>query len=243
MKESADFQPRLGPLTREIVARARWQGEDYFPSNQPWADHVEELLEFLKAHSQWEDFLPRLTAQRRQRRSALAEAYCAWFLSRKDFKVLGWEQPLETGRTPDLLVHDPGGDEIFVEVKALGWEGEVSAEERNAGRLRKPKEIHAEARSVDPMERVAFRMREASFQLPEGRPTLMIIGDDLFWSPIDVPRDVLEPTIQHSLKDFRQIGAVLLLNPRCIADELLHPCILILNEFADEGSRLSEAAV
>lgn len=221
---------KYGPLTTLMLDQAPWRGEDDFPSNQAWADHVEELLEFLREQSQWENFFPRLTSpQRRQRRSALAEAYAAWFLSRSGLAVEGWEEPLESGRTPDLKLRGPDGEEAYAEVKAVAWEGEVSSEERDNGRLEQPKYIQAEARSVDSLAPVIDRLEDASIQLPDHCPTLLVVVDDLFKSPVDLPGDYLRPALAAKMEDFPNLGAVLLLDRCCIGGEIRHTAVLVEN--------------
>jgi hypothetical protein len=34
----------IGPLTRSLIAGAKWQGQDVFPAWQTWADDVESVL-------------------------------------------------------------------------------------------------------------------------------------------------------------------------------------------------------
>lgn len=239
MSEGVDGA-RYGPLTGLMLDQASWRGEDDFPSNQAWADHVEELLEFLSKQSQWENFFPRLTSpQRRQRRSALAEAYAAWFLSRSGLVVEGWEEPLESGRTPDLKLRGPDGEEAYAEVKAVAWEGEVSSEERDKGRLEQPKDIQAEVRTGDSLAPVIDRIEGASAQFPDRCPTLLIVVDDLFWSPLDLPEDYLRPALKAEMEAFPNLGAVLFLNSRCIGGAIRHLAVLVENDAAVGACRWS----
>jgi hypothetical protein len=39
----------------------------------------------------------------------------------------------------EYLIDTPEGQHVFVEVKSPGWEGELSDEERTAGRAKQPK--------------------------------------------------------------------------------------------------------
>jgi hypothetical protein len=71
---------------------------------------------------------------------------------------------------------------VFVEVKSPGWEGELSDTERAAGRTRRPKYLHAEARAIAPWERIQFAVKKAYKKFSSDRPNLLVIADDLFVS-------------------------------------------------------------
>ena len=88
---------RLGPLTRQLLSGARWQGMDAFPAWQIWADDVERVLAFLEREGRFQPFLAVVqTVRTPQHRDArLAEARGAFYLSRNGFRVVAWEPPGE----------------------------------------------------------------------------------------------------------------------------------------------------
>lgn len=149
----------LGPLTRGVLDGAVWREESQFPASQVWADEVERVLSFLRAQDVFARFLPRLRA--REREGALAEARAAFFLHRNGFRILRWESEEVPNHPGDLEIQWQEGERVFVEVKGPGWEGELTAEERRDGRTRLPKYINAEARAIEPTERVLYAVQKA----------------------------------------------------------------------------------
>jgi hypothetical protein len=174
----------LGPLTSTVLDRARWRGQDDFPSSQEWADEVERILSFAHARGQFtRPYLSRLIASVSQRDSALEELRVAFFFDRNSFRVLRWNPIGAKGMEGEFTISGPSLiQEIFVEVKSPGWESELSRQEIEAGRKSVPKYINGEARWFDPAAAIRFAIDKAYPKFRDDQPNLAVIADDLFVS-------------------------------------------------------------
>jgi hypothetical protein len=119
------------------------------------------------------------------------------------------------GQPGDLEICWRDTEPIFVEVKGPGWEGELSPEEIRAGRQFLPKYINADARAVGPVKSVAYAIGKALPKFAPDRINLVVVVDDLFLSPTEMPKEILAGQISRELADprFSSVGAVFLLNP------------------------------
>lgn len=203
----------LGSLTRSVLDGAVWRNESVFPAFQAWADEVECVLSFLAAQGIFDRFLKRLRA--REYEGALAEARAGFFFHRNGFRILRWEPEAIAGRPGDLEIQWRDGVPVFVEVKGPGWEGELSPDEIRVGRQHLEKYINAEARAVGPVERVLYAIEKSLPKFAPDRPNLVVVVDDLFISPTELPKDYLIGTITRGIvgPEFRRVSAVFLLNP------------------------------
>lgn len=206
---------KLGSLTQVIRHTSKWGDVSEFPAFQAWADEVEKVLSFLVAHGMFERFLPRLRARESERDAALAEARAAFFFARNGFRILAWEPEAVAGRPGDLEIQWTNTEPIFVEVKGPGWEGELSKEEIAAGRQHGLKYINAEGRAVGPIGRVVYCLGKSVPKFDPKRVNLVVVVDDLFISPTELPKDYLQQSLQHELAapEYAKVGGVFLLNP------------------------------
>ena len=204
---------RLGSITRSVLNRSCWSANSVFPATQDWADEVERVLSFLEAQTVLDDFLPRLAA--REWEGALAEARAGFFFHRNGFRILRWEPEAVQGRPGDLEIRWRDTLPIFVELKGSGWEGELTPNEIAAGRQHSDKCINAEARAVGPIGRVVYAMEKALPKLDASRGNLVVVVDDLFISPTELPKGCLASSLAHKIKatDFRPISGLFLINP------------------------------
>lgn len=205
----------LGPLTRMVVHRAEWRESSQYPASQAWADEAERLLAFLQAQDVLGRFLPRLCAREREKTAALAEARAAFFFYRNGFRILQWEPAEVPNRPGDLDIQWRDGEPMFVEVKAPDWEGELTDGERRHGRKNLPKYINSEGRAIAPHERVLYAINKALPKLVDHRANLVVVVDDLFVSPVEMPREYLSSFVAEHLTrpQCQLVGGVLLLNP------------------------------
>jgi hypothetical protein len=210
----------LGPLTRTVLDRAAWRAESQYPAFQVWADEAERLFAFLEAQGAFDRFLPRLCAREREKTAALAEARAGFFFHRNGFRILRWEPEEVAGRPGDLEIQWRDSEPIFVEVKGPDWEGELTDAERRAGRKDFPKYINAEGRAIAPQERVVYAITKALPKLAERRANLVVVVDDLFVSPVELPKDHLTAVVANALADptCHFVGGVFLLNPVSYGD-------------------------
>ena len=206
---------QLGSLTRSMLDGASWRGPSVFPASQNWADEVERVLCFLTTQGKFGHFLPSLRGRESQRDGALAEARTGFFFHRNEFKILAWEPEEVAGRPGDLDIRWRDTEPIFVEVKGPGWEGELSPEERAAGRKHLPKYINAEARAIDPIGPVIYAVGKALPKFSERRINMVVVVDDLFFSPTEVPKNLLVGRLERALTDpqYASVAGIFLLNP------------------------------
>src|SRR5262245_59335252 len=171
----------FGPLTSTVLDRARWRGQDEFPSSQEWADEVERIFSFADARGQFtRPYLSRLIASTSQRDSALEELRVAFFFERNSFRITEWGP---RGGRGEFMVSGPSAiREIFVEVKSPGWESELTRQELDAGRKALPKYINGEARWFDPINSIRLVIKKAYPKFRPDQSNLLVIADDLFVS-------------------------------------------------------------
>lgn len=169
------------PLLFELASGAAWSGQDDFPAFPEWADEVERCLQFAQTRGQWGRYLPRLREVKEHRDEALAEIQGAYFLeTHAGLPVAEWEPPGANGKRGDYLVKLPDGRDLFVEVKAPGWEGEIAEIQGQASpRLQQPKYLDGDGGATVPWWSVRKAIQKAQKQLPADRPTMVLIADDL----------------------------------------------------------------
>lgn len=178
MKQIDPFRHSLLHL---VSQGAQWIGQDDYPAWAEWADEHERWLRFISASGAMDYYLPRLRGPAPRRDEALAEIGTAYFLETQcGLPIVTWQPPGAGGKTGEFLVGVRPAGQIFVEVKSPGWEAEVAElEGRGSPRLRRPKYVHAEARSTAPWASVRSVVAKAYLKMPDTMPTLLIINDDL----------------------------------------------------------------
>ena len=201
---------------------------------------MERVLAFVIQQGQFDKFLPRLRGMNAvHRTAALAEVRSAWFLQQLGFQVLEWE-PLANGNRPgDITVRLGDSSQVFVEVKAPTWKGELgreiaafpAAKPKLLERLEGGKYINAEARAVDPVgDVIDIITKNAVPKLADDRPNLVVVADDLFSSPVGNP--FLESKFQLAFaadEKMERVGGVLLLDPQGYEGEVTYRCDVVVN--------------
>lgn len=217
----------LGPLTRYLLNKSKWEFVDQFPAWQGYADEVEQLLRHLEARGRFEFMYPRLhDMDVKHRDAALAEARVSFFLDRLGFRILKYDPPGANGNEGDLVVEWPGSPEIFVEIKAPSWRSEVVPDgaakakltptQWNAvkARLQQPKYEHLQGGSFNSATPILDVIaRNGLKKLFDDRPNLIVILDDLFVSPIGFPTFESQAEKEvFSLPNGCRLGGILLFN-------------------------------
>jgi hypothetical protein len=203
----------LGTFTRAIVDGAVWREKHPFPAHQEWADEIERVFEFLEEQRQFSRFQSRLRAWERD--GAMAEARAGFYFHRNGFRILAWEPMAVPGIPGDIEIAWQDTEALFLEVKCPSWEGELEKREIYAGRTDRPKHINAEARAIDPVERVMYVVGKALPKFSPERVNVIVVVDDLFVSPLDLSTDIVGGRIAGELTDGRYstVSGVFLLNP------------------------------
>jgi hypothetical protein len=118
----------IGTLTQQFMSGATWSGKDDFPGLQPMADDVENVLKFLDEEKILNEFSLQAKKQPTpsKRDELFAEARAAYFLYINGFKVSGWHTKGTGNKEIEFKISLGCTPEIFVEVKAPGWQGEIS---------------------------------------------------------------------------------------------------------------------
>ena len=138
-------------------------------------------MSFADDQGRLRHFIPRLESKNTQRDEALDELRVAYLLHHSHFPVVQWEPPGLNGKVGEYLIGTPEGQHVFVEVKSPGWEGELSDEERNAGRAKQPKHQQGEGGAFgnwQPLKRCIASSRTYPKFSPT-QPNLLIVADDL----------------------------------------------------------------
>ena len=203
---------KLGPKTRKILEGSVLYDKDEFPAHQAWADETESILSFLEEQKQYDRFLPRLRAK--ERAAAIAEARTGYYFNQNGFRILQWEPEVVPGNPGDLEIAHQDSDSVFLEVKYPGWGGELTDEEIQSGRAKLPKYINAEARSINPVERVLYSVGKALPKFESGRANVVVAVDDLFVSPLESPSVFVSGRLARELLNplYASVSGVFLLN-------------------------------
>ncbi|MBI4493211.1 MAG: hypothetical protein HY690_10515 [Chloroflexi bacterium] len=124
-------------------------------------------------------------------------------------------------------------------MKSPRWEGEL-AEETRAKRKEHPKYINAESRAIGPVERVVYVVRKALPKLSPARVNVVVVVDDLFVSPLDLPRDYVCGLLARELDCARcaNVSGVFLLHPVVYRDEVEYRALFV----PGHGRSLPESA-
>jgi hypothetical protein len=231
----------IGPLTRSLIAGAKWQRHDAFPAWQNWADDVESVMEFLVNNSRFDHFrnLIQKTRTVQHRDAMLAEARGGFYLHRNGFRVLEWEPLGEGTARGELLVRLGGSPAVFVEVKQPSWQGEhlplmiadqrrLSPEDRSArlARMKQPRFLPnvCEGGAVSSHHfSMSVVRRNALHKLSAGQPNLVIVVDECNVTPVGLPslaqylqseflRPAHDPNDPEDRHTYERLGGVLFLN-------------------------------
>jgi hypothetical protein len=200
----------LGPLTQRMLSGSVWSDATPFPAWQGWADDAESILRFLETQRVLDQFMPRLHA--REWEGAFAEARVGYFFQQQGFQVLGWEPRAVPDHPGDIEIQWPDTDVMFVEVKGPGWEGELTIEERAAGRKQEPKYQNNDFRSVGSVDAVLKAIDKALPKFASDRGNVVAVADDLFFSPLEIPEPLLGAIVDYVKDaDYSLVSGVLLL--------------------------------
>jgi hypothetical protein len=171
-------------LSTRLLREARWVGRvehDAYPSSQQYLVELEGLLGFVQAHNRLNSFWPRLTGEHRQQRDdALQEIRVGRFLTANGFSIVQWDPPGNGNSVGEFSVQAASSMPIFVEIKSPGWEGELTDEERAAGRAQEEKYQHLQGGAVGPAQKIRMSVRKAYPKFLPSQPNLLVIADDLF---------------------------------------------------------------
>ena len=173
------------PLLHNVLSNATWLGKDHFPSREEFADEAEKWLNFASQHGRWPQYRPRLVGGTcASRDETLKELAVGFFLEEiAQTPICEWE-PKGADGTPGEYLCKSGETLIFCEVKSPGWEWSFIREQgKHTPRLKQPKHIHAEARTVGNTDDLWYCVEKAYPAMPNDKATLLVIADDL-WFPL-----------------------------------------------------------
>lgn len=173
-------KPVLGPLTNAVKSDAKWTDE--YPAWQKYANEFEKILQFAKAQKQFDNYLGALRGSNSQRDSAIAELRVALYLDNKSFPVVKWKPKGAGGTEGEYVVEGPQKQRVFVEVKSPGWEGQITPEQRKAGRLKESKYKDLEGGAVETWQKLRSAIDKAYKKFQDDTPNLLVVADDLFIS-------------------------------------------------------------
>ena len=106
-----------------------------------------------------------------------------------------------------------GGETVFVEVKGPSWKGELTEEERLAGRTQFAKYPNGtgEARAIN-LEPLRYVIAEKALpKLAPSRINLIVVIDDFFFPTVLLPKEHLDGAIIGWITGHPEIGGVLLI--------------------------------
>lgn len=170
-----------GLLNQRLLREARWAGKDGYPACEQYVVELEGLLGFIQAHNRLNSFWPRLTSARPQERDdALQEVRVARFLTLNGFPIVEWEPRGNGNFIGEFAVEAPPSPPVFVEIKSPGWEGQLTQEQRDAGRAKQEKYQGLEGGADGPWRDIRMSVRKAYPKFVSTRPKLLVIADDRF---------------------------------------------------------------
>lgn len=231
----------IGPLTRSLIAGAKWQGHDSFPAWQTWADDVESVMKFLHDNGRFDRFhtLIQKTRTTQHRDAMLAEARGSFYLGRHGFKILEWEPMGEGTALGEARVQLAASPPIFIEIKQPSWQGEhlpltvaeqrrLSPQDRAArlARMKEPRFIPdvCEGGAVGSHHfSMSVVRRNALHKLTASQPNLVIVVDECRVTPVGLPslahyvvseflQPAHDPNDPEDRYNYERLGGVLFLN-------------------------------
>lgn len=173
-----------------MLPAPRWT--DAYPANPRAAAELDDiLLPFAVQQGQEKQFVSRLQSRNTQRDEALNELRVGHLLHHHGFPIKQWEPPCPLGKG-EYLVTSPEGQDVFVELKSPGWEGELTDEERKNGRTKLPKFRNGDGGAFgnwEPLQKCIDKWYAHKFS--SSQPNLLVVADDLKpLSLIDTPDHV-----------------------------------------------------
>lgn len=184
------------PLCDEFFENAKWKGQDDFPSSPEWKAEVEKWLLFLKKNNQLERYKSRLNSNPKQRDTYLAEIMSGYFIDELcGFRIIDWEPIYADKNELEFAIFSEEKELVLCEVKCPVWEREVVEEaegkvDNNYPRLKKGKWVSGEARRLSPWKDIRNSVAKGYKKFPNDKPSLLIIKDDMFSSPITSPEQI-----------------------------------------------------
>lgn len=167
---------RLGPIARRLISPARWK--DQYPAWPAFRLELDTLLAF-GSETGFPDLVPRIESKAAQRDEMIQELRVAYFLQNNGFPIANWSPPGLNGKVGEYLVGSPEGQNIFVEVKSPGWEGQLSIAELKAGRANLPKYDKLGGGAVGNWIPVQKCIVAAYPKFNPTQANLLVIADDL----------------------------------------------------------------
>ena len=123
---------RLGPAARKLISPDKWT--DDYPAWEAYSRELDALVDWASVKSCLWRFESRLESKDKQRDEALAEMRLAFLLDNVGFPIAEWDPPGANGKKGEYLLATREKTDVFVELKALGWESELTPVQRAAGR-------------------------------------------------------------------------------------------------------------
>ena len=158
--------------------------------NDSWKNEIEKWLLYINNKGELNRFFPRLTKMNNRKiNEALAEISSAYLLeSILNFKVTDWEVPTISDKNVDFTI-DLNSKEVYCEVKAPTWQGELSKKEKLGIRKTQGKYIKNEVRFFGHWKNINYAIKKAYPKFLSNCKNLVIINDDLWLNILDFPND------------------------------------------------------
>ena len=180
----------FGPIARRLLCPDRWR--DDYPTTPEYAQELDALLEFMDEQGRRSRFIPRLESKAAQRDEALEELRVAYWLHHSGFPIAQWDPPGLNGMVGEYFICTPEQKNVFVEVKSPGWEGQLSDEQRKAGRAKQPKYQNGEGGAVGnwmPLQE-CIASENAYPKFDPVQPNLLVVSDDLVLNLLEIPKHI-----------------------------------------------------
>ena len=170
---------RLGPVARKLISPDKWN--DGYPGPVAYSRELDALLDWADAKGCLWRFQSRLESKSTQRDEAIAELRLAFLLDSTGFPIVGWDPPGANGKRGEYLLATPENTDVFVELKAPGWESELTPAQLAAGRQHKPKYDGMGGGAVGNFMAVHQCITRPNCypKFTNNQPNLLIIADDL----------------------------------------------------------------
>jgi len=231
-------------VSERLLREARWV--DGYPATPEHHAELEDLLRFLQTHSRLDSFWPRLIAPRpAERDDALQEIRVARFLTSRGFPIAQWEPPGRANYLGEFSIEASSPQPVFVEIKSPGWEGQLSQQQRNAGRAQQDKYQDLEGGADDPWRAIRGSIRKAYPKFLHSQPNLLVIADDRFmplatWGRLPAEQALLSKSAAldgesayFTTKKFENLGGVALFKAEVeVLRGLRHTFLLFPNPMA-----------
>lgn len=161
-----------------------------FSVNNRKKSEINRWLEFVNNSGNLNKFLSRLRSNKKLQSKTLSELFSGYFINDiLGYKLLDWNCGTINGKNVDFIIRD-GEQKVYCEVKAPGWDMELTQDERLNGRKDRAKYLSGDVRHVAPWKAIRHHVKKSYDKFLPSEINILIVHDDLFLSLLEIPSQI-----------------------------------------------------